>query len=256
MASKYSKFRGKSGEDPDAHTRKFEKTYGINNAPPVVPLHKESTFESTLSGKASKWLAEFPEDHFLTYDAVKTAFLIEKTVSQNLEKLWILKQKKRNAEEYAARFRVLLQRVPVAQQPAQEVLNNYFMKGLIKDLRTALAMVDKVNTPLPDVIAMAVLAGESLEDDEDDDDDAKRSSKKKHSHKGKEKHKEKHSAGSDSESNSTRSSSEGDSGSSSEGEREKATKKSHRSGKGAASSSGTTPLKSSKDAKFLIINLS
>ena len=119
MAAKYSKFRGKSGEDPDAHTRKFEKTYGINNAPPVVPLHKESTFESTLSGKASKWLAEFPEDHFLTYDAVKTAFLrrfrIEKTVSQNLEKLRILKQKKCNAEEYAARFRVLLQRVPVAQ---------------------------------------------------------------------------------------------------------------------------------------------
>ena len=69
MAAKYSKFRGKSGEDPDAHTRKFEKTYGINNAPPVVPLHMESTFESTLSGKASKWLAEFPEDHFLTYDA-------------------------------------------------------------------------------------------------------------------------------------------------------------------------------------------
>ena len=81
---------------------------------------------------------------------------------------------------------------------------------------------------MPDVIAMAVLAGESLEDDEDDDDDAKRSSKKKHSHKGKEKHKEKHNAGSDFESDNTRSSLEGDSGSSSEGEREKATKKSHR----------------------------
>ena len=118
MAAKYSKFRVKFGENPDAHTRKFEKTYGINNAPSVVPLHMESTFESTLSGKVSQWLAEFPEDHFLTYAAVKTAslrcFWIEKTISQNLEKLRTLKQKKRTAEEYAARFRVLLQRVPVA----------------------------------------------------------------------------------------------------------------------------------------------
>ena len=76
MAAKYPKFRGKSYEDPDAHARKFEKTYGTNNAPPMVQLHKEAVFESTLSGKASKWLAAFPADHFSTYDAIRTAFLL------------------------------------------------------------------------------------------------------------------------------------------------------------------------------------
>ena len=208
MAAKYPQFRGKSYEDPDAHTRKFDKTYEINNAPPVVPQHKESVFESTLSGKASQWLAEFPADHFLTYDAVRTAFLrrfrIEKTVAQNLEKLRTLKQGKRTAEEYAARFRVMLQRVPQAQHPALEVLNDYFLKGLSKDLRTALATVDKVNTALADVIAMAMLAGESLEDD---DTPSKRKTKKKHSTKGK----SKKSSDEDSDSSSTGSSLEEDS---------------------------------------------
>ena len=41
-AAKYPKFQGKSDEDPDAHVRKFDKIYGLNNQPPVVQQHKES----------------------------------------------------------------------------------------------------------------------------------------------------------------------------------------------------------------------
>lgn len=106
MVAKYPKFRGKSYEDPDAHAKKFDKTYEIKNAPPVVLQHKEFVFESMLTGKASKWLAKFPSDHFQTYNVVETAFFwhfkIEKTVAQNLEKLRILKHGKWTVEEYAA----------------------------------------------------------------------------------------------------------------------------------------------------------
>lgn len=122
-AAKYPKFRGKSNEDPDAHVRKFDKIYGLNVPPQVVQQHKESVFESTLSGKASKWLAEYLVDHFQDYDVVRVAFLrhfwVEKIVVQNLEKLRTLKQGKLTSEESVARF-------PQSQQPAQEVLNDYF----------------------------------------------------------------------------------------------------------------------------------
>ena len=91
--------------------------------------------------------------------------------------------------------------MPVAQHPTYEVVNDYFLKGLSKDLRTSLAIVDKVNIALADVIAMAVLAGESLEDD---DAPSKWKTKKKHSRKGK----LKESLDEDSDSRSTGSSSE------------------------------------------------
>lgn len=72
---KYPKFWGKSDEDPDGPVRKFDKIYGLNVPLPVVQQHKESVFESTLSGKASRWLAEYPVDHFQDYDTVRVAFL-------------------------------------------------------------------------------------------------------------------------------------------------------------------------------------
>lgn len=50
---KYSKFRGWSVEDPDAHLRQFTKVYNLNNPGPLVPLHMQSVFELTLLGKAS-----------------------------------------------------------------------------------------------------------------------------------------------------------------------------------------------------------
>lgn len=106
--------------------------------------------------------------HFPSYDMIRASFLrhfrVEKTIGQTLECLQVLKQGKRPAEEYAAKFRVLVQRVLVGQRPAQEVINAYFCKGLIKDFRTALTTMDKVNNTLENVIVQALLAGESLED--------------------------------------------------------------------------------------------
>ena len=87
-------------------------------------------------------------------------------VAQTLERLRVLEQGKRLTEDYAAKFWVLMQRAPAAQRSLQAVLNDYFCKGLIKDLCTALAMVEKLNTPLEDVIAQSILVGESLEGDD------------------------------------------------------------------------------------------
>ena len=108
-------------------------------------------------------------DRFQTYDAGLTAFLRtfweEKMVSQHLEKLRTLSQETLLVEDYVARFCMLLQRVPPAQQPAQEVVNDYFLWGLIQDLWSSLATVDKAATPLKDIINDAIRAGESLAED-------------------------------------------------------------------------------------------
>ena len=57
-------------------------------------------------------LAEYPVDHFATFDAGSKAFLrcfwVEKTISQHLEKLRTLEQKRHTVEDYAARFNMLL----------------------------------------------------------------------------------------------------------------------------------------------------
>lgn len=71
-AAKYPKVQGKSDEDPDAHVCKFDKIYWLVR---VVQQHKESVLESTLSGKASRWLAKYPIDHFQDYDVVRVSFL-------------------------------------------------------------------------------------------------------------------------------------------------------------------------------------
>lgn len=55
-------------------------------------------------------------------------------------------------EDYAACYQMLLQRVLQPQRPAQELLNDYFLRGLAKNLQTILATVDKVATHLADVI--------------------------------------------------------------------------------------------------------
>lgn len=61
-----------------------------------------------------------------------------------------------------ARFRQLLQRVPIAQHLVVKVLNEYFIYGSYKYIRTVVALVDKVTTPRSDVMHLAIRAGESL----------------------------------------------------------------------------------------------
>ena len=149
-----------------SHIRQFNQTYGINRPGVVDALHKESVFESTLAGKASKWLAEYPVDHFTTFDEGSNAFLrrfrVEKTISQHIEKLRTLEQKRHTVEDYAARFNMLLQRIPAASQPTDEILNDYFLRGLARNLWTALATLDKSTTTLDNVKQQAILAGETL----------------------------------------------------------------------------------------------
>lgn len=165
---------------------------------------------------------------------------MEKTVAQNLERLQILEQGKRSAKDYAARFCVLMQRVPVAQHPAQEVMNDYFLKGLSKDLWTALATVDKVNTPLADVIAQAILAGELL------DNGGAVTKKKAHRHSSRQRRHSDSSSDSDTRSFDTYSSDSG-SADSAAAEPEKETKKTQKSGK--VSMTSTSDSSSSKSLK-------
>lgn len=40
----YSQFWGKQGEDPDAHVRKFDNSYGLNVPGRPEPLHKKAVF--------------------------------------------------------------------------------------------------------------------------------------------------------------------------------------------------------------------
>lgn len=139
---------------------------------------------------------------------------------------------------------MLLQRVAVGQRPAQEVLNVYFYKGLSKGLRTALATMDTINNPLEDLIAQALLAGESL----DDDDSTNKHRSKRKSSKGKTKTHRKDSLEEDSDTESTTSSSKDGSSDDSEPEHVRVTRKSHKSGKVNAASVGKTSAgKSAKD---------
>ena len=86
---RYSQFRGKQGEDPDAHVRQFDNLYTLNVPGPLEPLHKKAVFESTLHGKALRWLAEYPVGHFPSYDVIWASFLcrfwVEKMIAQTLE---------------------------------------------------------------------------------------------------------------------------------------------------------------------------
>ncbi|MCO5572693.1 hypothetical protein L7F22_026452 [Adiantum nelumboides] len=118
---KYSKFLGKSEEDPDSHVRSFEKRYALLDGSPEQ-MHKEAVFESTLHFKAARWLAKYPMDYFRTYVDIVAAFLkrcrVDKTALQMLNRLRRLKQKNHDVETYTAKFRMLLQRlgtVPVGQ---------------------------------------------------------------------------------------------------------------------------------------------
>ena len=98
--------------------RQFDNSYALNAPAPLDVSHKKAVFESTLNGKALRWLAEYLVGHFPMCDAVHLSFLrsfwVEKIVAQTLERLRVLKQGKRPAEDYAAKFWVLLQRVSAA----------------------------------------------------------------------------------------------------------------------------------------------
>lgn len=57
-------------------------------------------------------------------------------MSQHLEKWPTLQQKYMTVKDYAAKFCMLLQHIPQDFWPADEILNDCFLRGLGKDLRT------------------------------------------------------------------------------------------------------------------------
>ena len=76
-------------------------------------------------------------------------------------------------------------------------MNDYFLRGLVWDLRTALATVDKSTTTLDNVKQQAILAGETLLGDLSD---SKRNRQKSGKHHSRKKLRSKSSSDSDSDS--------------------------------------------------------
>lgn len=102
-------------------------------------------FEATLEGKAMQWLSNYNAGHFVNYDDIKAAFLNrfrkEKTPNEVLAKLKNVKQKNMFVEDYVQKFNKYLTRLTVQERPTDEMLAAYFMNGLRKELRNAVAEV-------------------------------------------------------------------------------------------------------------------
>ena len=93
-----------------------------------------------------QWFSNFMAGHFADYDALKIAFLNrfwkEKTSNDVLTKLKGVKQKKMFVEDYSQKFNRYVRRLTAQERPTDEMLAAYFVKGLRKELRNAVAGVD------------------------------------------------------------------------------------------------------------------
>ena len=85
-----------------------------------------------------------------------------------------IKQKKMLVEDYAQRFTQLVNRLEVAERPTPEMLAGYFLKGLRRSLRSAVASVD-VAAGMEDLIEVAAKVEKRygiLKDESDSDSDS------------------------------------------------------------------------------------
>ncbi|MCO5554131.1 hypothetical protein L7F22_007657 [Adiantum nelumboides] len=100
-------------------------------------------FEATLDGKAMQWFSNFPASHFDDYNDLKVAFLNrlkkEKTPHDVLTKLRKVKQRKMFVEDYAQKFNQYVRRLTIQERPTDEILVGYFLNGLRKELKNAVA---------------------------------------------------------------------------------------------------------------------
>ena len=144
---KAAKFRGRSKEDVDCHVAQFETKWQASG---YQALHNDQTklqqFAATLEGKAMSWFSQYGVAHFMTYNALKAAFLQrfrkEKIPTDILKKIKIIRQKNMAVDDFAQKFRVLVERLQGNERPTYEMLAGYFLKGLRKELKNVVASID------------------------------------------------------------------------------------------------------------------
>lgn len=99
-----------------------------------------------MEGKAIQWLRGFPANAFPDYNTLKEAFLgrfrKEKTPNELLRKIRKVTQKKLKVEDYAQEFKTIVGRLAPNERPTEEMMVGYFMRGLRKELRHAVAGFD------------------------------------------------------------------------------------------------------------------
>lgn len=107
---------------------------------------KKQQFAATLEGKAMNWFTQYGAAHFADTQALQTPFLARfrkwKTPTDILKKLKSMKQKRLLVEDFAQKILDLNGRLAANERPTNEMLGEYFCKGLSKSLRTAVASTD------------------------------------------------------------------------------------------------------------------
>ena len=101
-------------------------------------------------------------------------FRKEKTPNDVLRKIKRIEQKKMLVQDYAQKFTQLVNRLEVAERPTPEMLAGYFLKGLRKTIRSAVASVD-VAAGMDDLVETAARVEKrygTLKDDSDSDSDS------------------------------------------------------------------------------------
>ena len=165
MSVKYQTFSNAPNEDPDEHCILFEEAYLANHpfTDPANPTAAEQllmkwTFAAQMLGPAKAWVSQYATNAFQTYDALKTPFLesfrTERTTSHVLVRLNSILQLGRSIHEYAAEFRRLLNRIPIAEQPSVPLQCEYFIQGL--DYPEALLTQDLQTATLMQIINLAI----------------------------------------------------------------------------------------------------
>ena len=111
-----AKFRGKPKEDPDCHVAQFQTRWEASGYDTLYAGDvKKRQFAATLEGPAMDWFSQYGLAHFLTFNALRDAFLArfrkEKTANDIITKIKHLKQKSMLVEDYAQKFRTLVGRL-------------------------------------------------------------------------------------------------------------------------------------------------
>ena len=112
---KFPTFKGLSTEDADDHVRRFLslcRGRGLNREDAYLVL-----FPSTLDNLADKWLSQFAQDHFPTWEALQTSFYaafrpsnFRERILDQLENLELMKGE--NFGELMTKTKALVGRLP------------------------------------------------------------------------------------------------------------------------------------------------
>lgn len=158
MKIRLPQFKEKRTENPDTHVNEFEMVSTANGH--TSDAQKLRYFPCTLRDMAMEWYVQFEKGHFLTWDSLRTAFLVrfrqEKTPVQLMQRMYQLKQgRKETVDEFAGRLRTLYNRMDAETKPSATMLIGWFVAGLRKEYRAILAIGAAELSNLDDAVEIA-----------------------------------------------------------------------------------------------------